>query len=272
MADDMSTSELDLASGTFASAARVHDHLLGGHHNFVFDREFAEAHSSAVPLVRHLLRLERGFLNDAVLMMLRRGVRQFLDLGAGLPSWGGVHDVASYLERGTVVVHVDHDLAAFEHGSLLLRDSGSGHYLHADIRDVEGVLVTCADNGWLRLDQPVGVLAVGVLDLLGTGDEAERTMTRYAAGVAADSMIAVTHRAPGFAGPHRSAASSLLTAGRGAVRHREISGVRAMFGGTTLVKPGVVSLPHVWPGLRPRFVERGVPHNAVLAGVSVKRR
>ncbi|GLY46840.1 SAM-dependent methyltransferase [Lentzea sp. NBRC 102530] len=272
MAENRNTSDLDLRSEVLASAARVHDHLLGGHHGFAFDREFAQAHSSAVPLVRRLLRLERDFLNDAVLMMLRRGIRQFLDLGAGLPSWGGVHDVASYLERGTVVVHVDHDLAAVEHGSLLLRDSGSGHYLHADLVDVDGVLVTCAGNGWLDLDRPVGVLAVGVLDLLGAEDDAERTMTRYAAELAADSMFAITHRAPGFAGPHRATAASLLTAGRGSLCHREIAGVRAMFGGTTLVKPGVVALPHVWPGLRPRLVDPAVPRDAVLAGVSVKRR
>lgn len=252
--------------------ARVHDYLLGGEQHFSFDRDFTAEHAGALSVVRHLLKLERKFLTDAVLLMLRRGIRQFLDLGAGLPSAGGVYETTSYLQTRSVVVHVDNDVAAVDHGRMLLLDgTGCGRYLSADVTEPHHVMSSCVRRRWLDPAQPIGLIAVGVLDLLDPAYAPERLLAHYCEWLSPDSMVALTCRTPGFAAGQTPSAAALI-AGGGVVHPRGDDVVRSLFADLTMIKPGVVALPHQWPGL-PRHATarvRGMTSRAVLAGIAAK--
>src|SRR5882672_8104988 len=105
------------------SAARIYDYLLGGGHNFAHDRELAEKFLKAQPNAREIARLNRAFLRRSVLMMIDQGVRQFLDLGSGIPTVGNVHEIAQKADPQARVVYVDYEEIAVAHSELLLEDN-----------------------------------------------------------------------------------------------------------------------------------------------------
>ncbi|MET9634791.1 SAM-dependent methyltransferase, partial [Lentzea sp. NPDC006480] len=110
----------------------MHDYLRGGTNNFSFDRAYANAAPEAARIVRNILRREQVFLNRAVQRMLDQGIRQFLDLGSGLPAEGGVLDVTERLCPEARVIHVDTDPAVVEHGRLMTARHNRATFLQAD--------------------------------------------------------------------------------------------------------------------------------------------
>ncbi|MDT7787371.1 MAG: hypothetical protein QOF58_5790 [Pseudonocardiales bacterium] len=234
--------------------ARVHDYLRGGPHNFSFDRDYAGTNPEAARVVRVLLRREQAFLNHAVQVMLDRGIRQFLNLGSGLPAHGGALDSLPHLCPEAQVVHVDTDPAVVEHGRLI---AGShSHFHQADATRVNEVLVPPITSGTLELHKPIGVLAIGLPHLLPDSARALTFLPSYGETLARGSALALTHLPPWFAGRLTAAATPLI-AGRGNSLHlRRRRKVTQMFAGFDLADPGLIALSH--------------QDTTILAGLGVK--
>jgi S-adenosyl methyltransferase len=234
------------------------------------ERDFAESGSEPAGEVRSLRQGEQVFLTRAVIFMLDRGIRQFLDLGSGLPSAGGVQDMTAYLGKAARVVHVDSDPNVVEQGSSRVREEPRRtHFLRVDAADVDRVLTACAENGWLDLGQPIGVLAVGLLHLLA---RPHVMVQRYSTALAAGSVFAITHLAPGPAGGHSAAVERLIAGPGGSLHPRDHTEVASMLTALDIVQPGVSQLPYRWPsGLFPPLAQQAGKPLAILAGLGIKR-
>ena len=157
-----------------AHPARVYDYWLGGKDNFAADREAAEAVIAVRPGILRDIRENRKFLIRAVrYLAAEAGIRQFLDLGTGIPTSPNVHEAAQQAAPECRVVYVDNDPIVLAHARALLAssDEGATAYLDADLRDPEPILRTAAQT--LDFSQPVGVILVGVLHLISDDEKPE---------------------------------------------------------------------------------------------------
>ena len=144
------------------SAARLYDYLLGGGHNFAGDRALAEKFLQAQPNARTIARLNRAFLRRVVLFMMDRGIRQFLDLGSGIPTVGNVHEIAQKADPEAHVVYVDFEEVAVAHSQLILEGEPRATIIQEDMTKPAAVLKAAQESGLIDFGRPVGVLAVGV--------------------------------------------------------------------------------------------------------------
>jgi hypothetical protein len=224
------------------NAARVYDYYLGGAHNFAADRAMAEQAIADWPELPAIMRANRAFLRRAVRFMVRCGIRQFLDLGAGLPTAGSVPETAQALEPSCRVVCVDIDPVAVAHGRAMLADNPLVTVLRGDLRDPARVLAYASAEGGLDLARPMGVLLVAVLHFVSDADDPAAIVAGYRDGLASGSIFAVTH-ATADAQPERAAAHRQLyrrTALPMTMRTR--AEVTALFAGLELMPPGVVDM------------------------------
>ncbi|MGH3389175.1 MAG: SAM-dependent methyltransferase [Actinomadura sp.] len=148
---------------TVPSPARVYDYLLGGKDNFAVDRELAEAILRQSPTTRSGVWANRRFLARAVEFLARAGIRQFLDLGTGLPSQNNVHEVAQRVCPDARVVYVDNDPVVRNHAEALLATDESTIVLCEDLREPERILAHPDVQRMLDFSEPVAVLFVSVL-------------------------------------------------------------------------------------------------------------
>ncbi|MEV6242439.1 SAM-dependent methyltransferase [Lentzea sp. NPDC051838] len=232
---------------TLVCIARVHDHLRGGPHNFSFDRHYADATPEASTVVRHILQAEQAFLTRSAHFMLSQGIRQFLDLGSGLPT-----NALTTLSPEATVVHVDTDPAVVAHGRLLCRN----HFLQADATHLNEVLVPLITAGTLELHKPIGLLAIGLPHLLPDTARALTFLPSYAKTLAPGSALALTHLTPWFADRLTPAATNLIAGPGNSLHPRRRRKVAKMFTGFDLVTPGLTTLSQ--------------PDTALLAGLGVK--
>jgi len=225
------------------NAARVYDYYLGGAHNFAADRAMGEQAIADWPDLPVIMRANRAFLRRAVRFMVRCGVRQFLDLGAGLPTSGSVVETAQAIEPASRVVCVDIDPIAVAHSRALLEDNPLVSVVQADLRDPASVLSSAGAD--LDLASPVGVLLVAVLHFV--PDHAADVVAAYRDALPSGSLFAVSH-ATADAQPVRAAAHRQLyrrTALPMTMRTR--AEVTALFAGLELLPPGVVDMTHWQP-------------------------
>jgi hypothetical protein len=235
---------------TVAHPARVYNYWLGGNDNFEADREVGEQTKAAYPGIVSGVQAQRAFLASAVrYLVTRAGVRQFLDIGTGLPAAGNTHEVAQSLAPPSRVVYVDNDPMVLAHATALLTSTpeGSCGYLDADLRDTGKVLR--AASGSLDFGQPVAVLLIGILQLIPDADDPAGIVARLIGALPAGSWLAIAHPASDVA-PDKMAAMADRYNRRVATAttlrtHAEIS---AFFAGTDLLPPGVVQYPQWHPG------------------------
>jgi SAM-dependent methyltransferase len=149
-----------------ASIARMYDFILGGTRNFPVDRDAARQAMAQMPDLARILRANRAFLGRAVRSMQALGIRQFLDLGSGIPGVGNVHDIAQRVDPGARVVYVDNDPVAVLAADESLVGNPNATMIHADLRQVDAVLGDPEVTRLLEHTAPVGVLLVGVLYLV----------------------------------------------------------------------------------------------------------
>ncbi len=256
MPDELITDASDIAEDrppydtTVAHPARVYNYWLGGKDHFAADREVGEQTKAAYPDIVTGVRAQREFLASAVrYLATQAGVRQFLDIGTGLPVANNTHEVAQSLAPESRVVYVDNDPMVLAHARALLTSSPEGAcaYLDADIRDTGSVLA--AASGLLDFSQPIAVMLIGILHLIPDSDNPADIIARLIKAVPAGSWLAIAHPASDVAADQValmtsrynqrvSTAATLRT-------HAEIS---AFFTGTELLPPGVVQY-HQWhPG------------------------
>ncbi|MBB5960390.1 hypothetical protein FHS29_007013 [Saccharothrix tamanrassetensis] len=224
------------------SAARAYDFMLGGAHNFAVDREVARKINALMPGSRAAARVNRAFLGRAVRFMAERGIRQFLDIGSGIPTVANVHEVAHSVAPECRVVYVDKDPIAVAHSELILADEDRADIVRADMRDVDGILNSPQVRGLLDFDQPVGLLMLLMLHWLRDEWGPAELVARYRDALPDGSYLAVSHASDDHVGTQlRNADRAMGDSGSAdRITPREHSAILAMLDGFDLVEPGLV--------------------------------
>ncbi len=230
--------------------ARVYDYMLGGKDNFAADREMAEVGLRLMPEMRDSSRANRDFLVRAVRFLRDAGIRQYLDIGTGLPTSPNTHEVAQEGHPDARVVYVDNDPVVFLRAEALMAGSDKTAVVRADLRDVDEVLAEAASL--LDFTKPVGLMFVAALHCVVDSDDPAGIAARYLAALAPGSYLVLSHSTDEFA-PERTHAASRAAAERGAIWiPRGKDAIARMFNGRELVEPGLVLVSHWRP-------EGGVP-------------
>jgi SAM-dependent methyltransferase len=222
-----------------AHAARVYDYWLGGKDNFAADREHAERALELVPHMRLYARGNRQFLVRAVRFLCDAKVRQFLDIGAGLPTSPNVHEVAQRADPGARVAYVDNDPMVFLHAeALTAAKNDRTAVVRADMRDVDDVLGQAGKL--IDFREPVGLMFVACLHHLEDEDDPARLVASYLDAMAPGSYLVLSHITNDFAPEgFRQGRTEAKNAGL-VVTPRGKDAIAHMFNGMALVDPGLV--------------------------------
>jgi hypothetical protein len=255
-----------------ANTARVYDYWLGGTHNFVADQDAARALIAVEPNVRGVARANRAFLERAVRFMSAAGIRQFLDIGSGIPTQRNVHEVAQEAAPGSRVVYVDYDEVAVAHSKLLLDGNPDAAAVYADLRDPEKILADPVTRAMLDFGQPVGLLLASVLHFVPDEDDPWRIVAQFRDAIAPGSFLVLSHGALSDAkrevGEAFETVYNTRVSAQASIRAR--AEILRFFGGFTLAEPGLVYTPQWRPGPGEE-VPAGLPDFWLLAGVGVRQ-
>jgi hypothetical protein len=240
----------DVIDTSMAHQARIYDYWLGGKDNYEVDREAAEQALAAYPGLRRGVRAQRAFLGNAVTYLASAaGIRQFLDIGTGIPTANNTHEVAHAIDPDARIVYVDNDPVVLAHARALLTGvrPGTTSYLHADLRDTETILTQAA--ALLDFGQPIAVMLIGVLQLIPDSDDPHPIVAQLMEAVPSGSWLAVFHPASDIlADKIGEAARRVNVRSANMVTLRGRSEVERFFDGLELVDPGLVQV-HRWrPG------------------------
>jgi hypothetical protein len=235
-----------------AHAARRYNYWLGGTENFEADRISGDAVVAAFPSIRIAAMENRQFLRRVVTYLVKEaGVRQFLDIGTGIPSADNVHDVAQAIDPKARVVYVDNDPIVLAHARRLLSktpDGGATAYIHADLRQPDTILNHPDLHTTLDLTKPVALLLISVAHFLADSDDPHGKVTRLTETLAPGSHLAMSHLTADFLSAAAAAEYEAMVR-RESTRSRETGQIRdraafaRFFDGMELVPPGIVALP-----------------------------
>jgi trans-aconitate methyltransferase len=252
-----------------ATAARMYDYYLGGVHNFPADRAAADAVIERFPFIPEAARANRAFVVNAVRHLAESGVRQFLDIGSGIPTVDNVHSVARRTQPGARVVYVDIDPVAVAESQEILHGDGQAVAVRGDVQQPGAVLDHPDVRRLLDLGRPVGVILAAVLHFVPEHRVADDAVARLVGAVAPGSHFVISHSA--------AESFSLFTATEdvyqrrtstpGTVRSR--AEVERLFTGLDLLDPGVVWAQEWRPGA---VVERVASPRAGGVWVGVGRK
>ena len=171
----------------------MYDYYLGGKDNYAADRAAAEKVLSVVPHGRQIAQANRHFLAHAVVLMANHGIRQFIDLGTGIPTSPSVHELAKLVQPDAHVLYVDNDPTVTVHNQAILAKSAGVRAIDGDIRKPYGIFTSPALEGFIDFDQPVGVLFVAVLHFITDEDEPEALVKTFKTYMASGSYLALSH-------------------------------------------------------------------------------
>jgi S-adenosyl methyltransferase len=252
------------------SAARIYDYLLGGAHNFAADRAVADRLISMEPGARKVAALNRSFLRRVVLFLMSQGIRQFLDLGSGIPTVGNVHEIAHEVDPATRVMYVDYEDVAVAHSELILADVDTAQILQADATDPTAVLDAPQTRELLDFDQPIGLLALTLFHYISPAQQPYEMIATYRDTLVPGSHLAVTH----FAGDLvRAEADDLveeMKATQDSVFPRSKDEVTRLFDGFELIEPGIVPIS-LWRPEFPVDSSENPNEDGLYAGVARKK-
>jgi hypothetical protein len=243
---------------TTAHSARIWNYWLGGKDNFAVDRAVGDEILGILPDVADLARASRGFLTRSVTYLAEAGMRQFLDIGTGLPTANNTHEVAQAVAPESRVVYVDNDPLVLVHARALLVSSpqGATAYIDADLRDPERILREAADT--LDLDRPVAVTLMGILHHITDTEQARTILATLMAALPAGSYLALSHATNVV---HGAASDEVVKqwneVGGEPILLRHPDEIAALCAGLEIVEPGVVSVSRwgVAPGDLPPEVD-----------------
>jgi hypothetical protein len=237
-------------SPVMAHQARICDYWLGGKDNFAADREAAEQAVAAYPPILRAVRAQRAFLARAVSYLAEQvSVRQFLDIGTGLPTVSNTHEVAQSAAPDARVVYVDNDPMVLAHARALLTSTprGTTAYLDADLRDPDKILAGAADL--LDLRQPVALLLIGILQLIPDSDDPYAIVARLTEAMPSGSWLAVYHPASDIDQERVTEAVRRVNArSAGTTTLRSHAEITRFFDGLQLLEPGLVQVHRWQPG------------------------
>ncbi len=221
------------------SVARVYDFYLGGSHNFAVDRELGRRVIETFPLLPKTLQENRAFLRRAVRFCVEAGIRQFLDIGSGIPTVGNVHEVAQQVDPTIKVVYVDIDPVAVAHSRAILKGNEYATAIRADFRQPEVILSHPELQRLIDLRQPVALLLVALLHFFPDTEEVQRTIARFRDALASGSYLVISH-ASADTQPTPLKVAELYARSGTPMAMRTKAEIARFFEGFELVEPGLV--------------------------------
>ena len=251
-----------------AHSARVHDYWLGGKDHFAADRAAGDAVIAAYPGIVVSVRANRAFLARVVrFLAAEAGIRQFLDIGTGIPAANNTHEVAQAVAPDSRVVYVDYDPVVLAHARALLTSSPQGvtDYIDADLRTPEKILEQAART--LDFSRPVAVMLIAIMHLIVDADGPYGIVRRLMAAVPAGSYLALSQVASDIEAEQMAeAARRYNRLAHETQRHRTHAEVERFFDGLDLVEPGLVAVQN-W---RPASEFEAASPSAMWGGVGSK--
>ncbi|RLK25042.1 S-adenosyl methyltransferase [Micromonospora sp. M71_S20] len=238
----------DRIDTSVAHPARRYNYWLGGKDNFQADRDSGDIVAASFPTIRTAALENRRFLQRAVRHLAREaGIRQFLDIGTGIPTADNTHEVAQAIAPESRVVYVDNDPIVLAHARALLTSSpeGATAYIDADLRDPERILRHPDLLRTIDLSRPVGLMLVAILHFVGDEDDPYAVVTRLLDALPPGSYLAASHATHDYLPPH--VAQEAKAAARGGSPHglinlRTRAEFTRFFDGLELMEPGVTSV------------------------------
>ncbi|MEO5878464.1 MAG: SAM-dependent methyltransferase [Streptosporangiaceae bacterium] len=219
--------------------ARMYDYYLGGKDHFACDREAAERILELAPETRDLVRENRGFLGRAVEFLVDAGVRQFLDVGAGIPAQDSVHEIVARTAPESRVVYVDSDPVACAHAQALI--DGDVLVLEADMRDPARIIAEAAKV--LDFTRPVGLILAAVLHFIPDDAEAKAIMTGFREAIVPGSWLILSHGTAGGISAQTAKEGTLVyQKSSNPTRLRSREEISGFFEGFEQVEPGLVNV------------------------------
>ncbi len=269
MADEGWTAQINT---NVAHPARMYDYYLGGKDNFPADREAAEQALAATPATRDMARQNRAFLQRVVRFLAREaGIRQFLDIGTGLPTQGNVHEVAQAITPDVHVVYVDNDPIVVVHSNALLAGHNTAA-IQADLRQPDVILEHPQVRELIDFDRPMAVLLVAVLHFIQDAENPAGAVARLRNAMAPGSYLAISHGSTDLpmVDPKLAAVAARVVRAyqrtSAPVVLRSKAQIERFFEGFELVDPGLVQI-QFW---RPDGPVPKVP-GGIYGGVGRKR-
>ena len=255
-----------------AHQARMYDYVLGGKDNYAADRAAVEAGLKIWPDLAFSMRANRAFLGRVVRYLAGEAdIRQFLDIGTGIPTAGNTHQVAQEIAPETRVVYVDYDPVVLAHARALLtsHEAGATEYIDADLRDTQTILDQAAQL--LDFTKPVAVTLLAVLHAIPDADDPQGIVARVLDAVPSGSYLALSHSGSDLLGRTQDGLINVLdhmVQQRFTPRGREQ--VARYFAGTDLVEPGLVPVEEWRPD--PGTGDIGDAGNSALWGAVGRKR
>jgi hypothetical protein len=226
--------------------ARRYNYWLGGKDNFAVDRASGDEIAKVFPTVRTMAVENRRFLQRATGFLAREaGIRQFLDIGTGLPTADNTHEVAQAIAPESRIVYVDNDPMVMVHARALLTSSAQGKttYIEADLRDPGKILAHPDLRGTLDLSQPVGLMLIAVLHFIHGQGAAGPIVRELLDALPAGSYLVASNATKDFSPPHIAAAyDEMIATGRTDAWPRDRAEFTGLFDGLELLDPGVVAV------------------------------
>lgn len=223
------------------SPARIYDYMLGGSHNFACDRELANQLAAGMPEVVPTTHANRAFLRRATRFLATAGIRQFLDVGSGIPTAGNVHEIVHAVAPDAGVVYVDTDPIAVAHSAAILHGVPRTAVLRGDLRRPHELLESETVRSVIDFSRPVGLLLVAVLHFLPDEEDPQRAVAVLRDALPSGSYLVISHNSPPenmSAEGHEAVERYIRNASRLGLRTREE--IAAFFADWPLVEPGVV--------------------------------
>lgn len=257
------------------SSARIYDYMLGGKHNYAIDRQFADQQAAVAPDMPKGMRSNREFIGRAVRLALERGVRQFVDIGAGLPSQGQAHEIADAIDPDAQarVVYIDNEQIAHAHSEILLDDEADParhKAVFADFHRPIDLWEQVTESGVIDTAEPICLLITAIVHFMPDSSEPEKVLAAYRDNVAPGSMLVLTHISDGLEYPNTNEIVQNYSKTTNPAYLRTPDEVTAYFDGWELVDPGVVWAVEWRPDGEPEWWEGNPARVRYLAGVGVK--
>ena len=251
-----------------ANVARVYDYWLGGTHNFLADQDVGRAIAAVEPNMRAIARANRAFLGRAVRFLAGEGIRQFLDIGSGIPTQGNVHEIAQQADPGARVVYVDVDPVAIAHSKAILAGDENAAVIDADLRDPEKILTHDTSRRLIDFSQPAGLLLMVVLHFIADADDPWRIVAALRDALAPGSYLVLGHATDEGKPQVAQATEAVYNRSVSTRLHlRSRAEIERFFDGFDLLDPGLVYVP-LWRPDSPADVPSD-PHSfQCLVGVA----
>jgi hypothetical protein len=253
-----------------ANAARVYDYWLGGSHNFLADQDVARAIVAVEPRMRDMARANRQFLGRAVRYLAAAGIRQYLDIGSGIPTEGNVHEVAQHADPAARVVYADVDPVAIAHSRAILAGNQNATIVEADLREPEKILASGDVRGLIDFGQPAGLLLMVVLHFIADAEDPWRIVATLRDALPSGSYLVLGHAT--YEGRPEVARATETVYNRSVpteLHLRSRTEIQRFLDGFEVVNPGLVNAP-LWRPDSPADIPRNPRQFGCLVAVARK--